>query len=69
MIAKKPRRARATPIERYIREQVDPVDRRRKYDDEQARAGFTRCTIRCHTDDVVRVKAYAARLLKRRLSE
>ena len=42
------------------------MDRRRKHDAAQAVAGYTRCTVRCHVDDVAKVKAYAAKLLAQR---
>lgn len=42
------------------------VDRRKKHEARQAAAGFTRCIVRCHTDDVAKIKAYAATLLRQR---
>ncbi len=42
------------------------VDRRKKHETRQAAAGFTRCIVRCHKDDVAKIKAYAATLLRHR---
>jgi hypothetical protein len=42
------------------------VDRRKKHEARQAAAGFTRCIVRCHKDDVAKIKAYAATLLRQR---
>lgn len=42
------------------------VDRRKKHEARQTAAGFTRCIVRCHTDDVAKIKAYAATLLRER---
>lgn len=42
------------------------VNRRQKYEAKQVAAGFTRCIVRCHVDDVAEIKAYAALLLRRR---
>ena len=56
-----------TPIERYI-EDGPLVDRRRKYEEEQAKAGFCRLTVRVHQDDIEQLKRYVGRLLKKRLS-
>lgn len=42
------------------------VDRRKKHEARQVAAGFTRCIVRCHADDVAKIKAYAASLLKQR---
>jgi len=41
-------------------------DRRRKHEAKQVAAGFTRCIVRCHVDDVAKIKAYAATLLRQR---
>jgi len=41
-------------------------DRRRKHEAKQVAAGFTRCIVRCHVDDVAKIKAYAAALLEKR---
>lgn len=41
-------------------------DRRRKWEAKQAAAGLTRCIVRCHVDDVAKIKAYAAKLLRSR---
>lgn len=41
-------------------------DRRHRYEAKQVAAGFTRCIVRCHVDDVDKVKAYAATLLRGR---
>lgn len=41
-------------------------DRRHKYEAKQVAAGFTRCIVRCHVDDVAAIKAYAATLLRKR---
>lgn len=41
-------------------------DRRRKHEAKQVAAGFTRCIVRCHVDDVAKIKAYAATLLRER---
>jgi hypothetical protein len=57
---------RRTPIERYIEEGPIVLDRRRKYEEEQQKLGFIRCTVRVHKEDCAKVKAYAARLLKKR---
>ncbi len=49
------------------RAEAEPqVDRRKKHEARQAAAGFTRCIVRCHTDDVAKIKAYAATLLRQR---
>ena len=46
---------------------VEPqVDRRKKHEAQQVAAGFTRCIVRCHKDDMAKIKAYAATLLKQR---
>ncbi len=42
------------------------VDRRKKHEARQIAAGFTRCIVRCHIDDVAKIKAYAATLLRQR---
>ena len=42
------------------------VDRRKKHEARQAAAGFTRCIVRCHKDDVAKIKAYATALLRQR---
>lgn len=41
-------------------------DRRHRYEAKQVAAGFTRCIVRCHVDDVAEIKAYAATLLGKR---
>lgn len=41
-------------------------DRRRKHEAKQVAAGFTRCIVRCHVDDVAKIKAYATTLLRER---
>ena len=41
-------------------------DRRHRYEAKQVAAGFTRCIVRCHVDDVAEIKAYAATLLRKR---
>ena len=41
-------------------------DRRRRHEAKQVAAGFTRCIVRCHVDDVAEIKAYAATLLRKR---
>lgn len=41
-------------------------DRRQRYEAKQVAAGFTRCIVRCHVDDVDKIKAYAATLLRNR---
>lgn len=41
-------------------------DRRRRHEAKQVAAGFTRCIVRCHVDDVEKIKAYAATLLRKR---
>lgn len=52
--------------ERNQAEAEPQVDRRKKHEARQAAAGFTRCIVRCHTDDVAEIKAYAATLLRQR---
>ena len=42
------------------------VNRRKKYEAKQIAAGFTRCIVRCHVDDVEKIKAYAVTLLAKR---
>lgn len=42
------------------------VDRRKKHEARQPTVGFTRCIVRCHTDDTAEIKAYAATLLRKR---
>jgi len=39
------------------------VDRRVRHEARQREAGYTRAIVRCHKDDVEKIKAYAARLL------
>lgn len=41
-------------------------ERRHRYEAKQVAAGFTRCIVRCHVDDVAEIKAYAAILLRKR---
>ena len=41
-------------------------DRRRKWEAKQTAAGLTRCIVRCHVDDMAKIKAYAAGLLRSR---
>jgi len=41
-------------------------DRRHRYEAKQVAAGFTRCIVRCHVDDVAKIKAYATTLLRER---
>jgi len=41
-------------------------ERRQRYEAKQVAAGFTRCIVRCHVDDVAKIKAYAAILLRER---
>lgn len=41
-------------------------DRRRRHEAKQVAAGFTRCIVRCHVDDVAKIKAYATTLLRER---
>lgn len=41
-------------------------ERRQRYESKQVAAGFTRCIVRCHVDDVDKVKAYATTLLRER---
>ena len=38
-------------------------DRRQRYEERKRAAGFTRCIVRCHVEDVDAIKAYAAKLL------
>lgn len=56
---------RRTPVERYIDEGT-LVNRKVRWELEQVKLGFTRVTLRVHTDDVERLKTYASRLLKKR---
>ena len=41
-------------------------DRRRRHRERERAAGFTRCIVRCHVDDVEQIKAYAASLIQAR---
>lgn len=58
-----------TPKDNPGEDQVETklkVNRRQKYEAKQVAAGFTRCIVRCHVDDVDKIKAYAATLLRKR---
>ncbi len=42
------------------------VDRRRRHEERERAAGWTRCIVRCHVDDVEKVKTFAAALIEER---
>ncbi len=42
------------------------LDRRTRYEAKQMAAGYTRCIVRCHVDDVESIKAFATKLLIKR---
>lgn len=46
--------------------QKPEMDRRKAHEARQVAAGFTRCIVRCHKDDVAEIKKYAAGLLEKR---
>lgn len=46
--------------------QQPAVDRRKAHEARKVAAGFTRCIVRCHKDDVAEIKKYAAALLAKR---
>ncbi len=65
MVADQPeKRRRRTPIEMWIEDKS--TDRRTRWEREQHAKGLTRVCVRVHVDDIDKVKAYCARLLKER---
>jgi hypothetical protein len=43
------------------------LDRRQRHRAREAAAGWTRCIVRCHVDDVAKIKAYASALIEERM--
>ena len=59
-------KAREDDPDRSRAEGKPKVDRRKRHEAKQVAAGFTRCIVRCHVDDVEKIKSYAAALLAER---
>ena len=58
--------AREEDPDRSRAEGKPKVDRRKRHEAKQVAAGFTRCIVRCHVDDVEKIKSYATALLAER---